>query len=397
MKLLIITEVFYPEEFLINEVVKEWTAKGHEIEILTRNPSYPYGKVFDKYKNKLYSVDSSLNAKVHRYHIIQGYKKNSFRKIANYLWNGVLATKIAILKLRKNNNIFVYHTGPLTVAIPAVLLKKLTGAKVTIWTQDIWPDTIFAYGIKPGKFRIKLINWFVKWIYSNCDNIIVSSPGFKKRLQQYTEQEISVIPNWPHSMFVQHVPETDNHPSEIFSFAFAGNIGRIQNLHQVIPAFHEWSKNRPDVVFNIFGDGSGWEELKEIIKAKDIRNVILHGRVAQKEMPSIYAKSDALVISLSADPIFDLYIPAKFSTYLTANKPIVAIMNGEVSELIQEYQIGSFANPDDREAMQDAFASCFELSATDKAAITKQTKLLYKEYFHREASLTALEKIVLSK
>ena len=59
-KALLISEVFYPEEFLINDIVLEWTEKGYEIDVLTRNPSYPYGEVSDGYRNKLFQKEKAV-------------------------------------------------------------------------------------------------------------------------------------------------------------------------------------------------------------------------------------------------------------------------------------------------------------------------------------------------
>ena len=46
-KILIVTEVFYPEEFKINEVAIEWKNKGYDIGVLTMVPSYPASEIFE--------------------------------------------------------------------------------------------------------------------------------------------------------------------------------------------------------------------------------------------------------------------------------------------------------------------------------------------------------------
>lgn len=53
-KILIVTEYFYPEDFKINEIALEWKQKGYEVDILTQNPTYPYGKI---YQNNWYSKE----------------------------------------------------------------------------------------------------------------------------------------------------------------------------------------------------------------------------------------------------------------------------------------------------------------------------------------------------
>ena len=40
-KALVLGEAFYPEDFLINDLVQEWEKAGYQLEVLTRSPSYP--------------------------------------------------------------------------------------------------------------------------------------------------------------------------------------------------------------------------------------------------------------------------------------------------------------------------------------------------------------------
>ena len=52
-KALILSEVFYPEEFVINDLVNEWEMQGYQVEVLTRVPSYPFGKVYKGFKQPI--------------------------------------------------------------------------------------------------------------------------------------------------------------------------------------------------------------------------------------------------------------------------------------------------------------------------------------------------------
>jgi len=49
MKLLVVSQYFFPEDFRINELVEEFTNRGHEVTILTGRPNYPEGKIFPEY------------------------------------------------------------------------------------------------------------------------------------------------------------------------------------------------------------------------------------------------------------------------------------------------------------------------------------------------------------
>lgn len=395
-QVLVITEVFYPEEFLINDVVDGWNNDDtYAVKVVTRNPSYPFGRIYDGFKNKFYQKLSYGKASVYRYHVIQGYKGNTRIKILNYLWNALLSSIIVLIKFRKEKNVFVYHTGPLTVALPAILLKKMTGAKVTIWSQDIWPDTIFAYGIKSNKTLSKLVTRYVAWVYRNCDNILVSSRSFEQVISQYTSQEIIFVPNWANKVFERTA--TDNQgkskDGKEFNFSFAGNIGKVQNLEIVIKSFANWQRryDRTDAVLNIYGDGSNLDNLKTLVASQSISNVKFWGRVPISNMPSVYENSDVLVISLDEESIFRLYLPAKFSSYLSSGKPILGVVGGEVQRLIEENNLGAVASPSDEEEIIRGFEDLYHLDEKEKEKILFRSKELFGAMFSPSKNIEKIE------
>ena len=179
-----------------------------------------------------------------------------------------------------------------------------------------------------------------------------------------------------------------------FTFTFAGNIGKMQNLDRLILAFQSWSKNDSKIQFDIYGNGSEFENLTAIVKENDIRNVKLHGRIPQAEIPALYSQSDVLVISLKSDEVFDLYIPAKFSTYLTARKPIFAVMSGQVAELTRKYNVRKVASSDDSNEMEEGFEFFTRLEEQEKINMGERAWCLYEELFNREVSIEKLEKLV---
>lgn len=145
-KALVIGEAFYPEDFLINDLVQEWEKRQYEFEVLTRTPSYPFGKIYKGYKNKIYQTTYFNTIKIHRFPVIQGYEKSLLIKILNYFSFVFWSFWVILFIGHRFDRVFIYQTGPLTLATAGIVLKKVYKAKVTIWTQDLWPETVYAYG-----------------------------------------------------------------------------------------------------------------------------------------------------------------------------------------------------------------------------------------------------------
>lgn len=390
-KTLVIGEAFYPEDFLINDLVKEWEKENFCFEVLTRTPSYPFGKVYEGYKNKIYQTTYFNSIKIHRFPVIQGYEKSILIKVLNYLSFVFWSCWVVLFIGHKFDKVFIYQTGPLTLATAGIFLKKFYKAKVTIWTQDLWPETVYAYGFKQTRFLCFFLDCFVKWIYDNCDHIMVSCEGFIDRIHKYVpEATIEFVPNW--SLVEYHPLQKQQLPGR-FNFTFAGNIGKVQNLENIIRGFSVFVKDNPEVYLNIIGDGSFLPELKELVVKEGICNINFVGRVPLNEIADYYEASDVLVISLKDTPLYEITIPSKFQTYLSTKKPIYAIFKGEVKKLVEKYHIGFVAHPSDLNEIANGFKTFLNLSEEKMKDISTNSSLLLHSVFNRDSIIDKINSI----
>jgi len=379
---LIITERFYPEEFGINDLAQAWQAKGYEVAILTQAPSYPFDKVYEGYRNKLFHTEKWEGIKIYRVFSLMGYKKCVFLKVLNYLCYAFFASLVSLFIGKTYNRVFVYHIGPLTQAIPAVLIKKLFGKQIHIWTLDIWPDSVYAYGFRGRAISRNLLDLFVKTIYGNCETVFVSCRGFTQKIHRYIPKtKILFSPQWaPDDLVFEDVTPHESLKGS-FNFTFAGNIGKVQNLENVIRGFALAAKSNDQIKLNIIGDGSNLENLKHIVKEENIANVYFWGKKPLKEMPRWFEASDVLIISLIDEPIFSLTVPAKFQAYLASGKPIFCVMKGEVAELVINNKIGFVSQPEDINDIKLGFEKFLNTSQNELKSFGSNMKsLLANEY-----------------
>ena len=384
-KTLILTDRFYPEEVFINAMLPEFTNQGICFEILTQAPNYPFGKVnkFPGYKNSFFKTVDWKGVPVRRIFTIEGYRESKFLKILHYISFSVFCSIFLLFKGRKYERIFVFQSGSLLQALPAVLAKKLYHCRVFIWTLDLWPDTVYALAFRRSWWLTWFLDWVVTTVYKNCYGIFVSSPGFVERIRAYVpDKEIHFMPQWSGGM------ETGNH-SEIhldsrhLHFTFAGNIAKTQNLDMVIRGFNQAFLVNERIRLNIFGDGSNLDELKRMIKTEAIQGVTFCGRYPQSAMSHVFSQSQVLLISLKPDPVFDRYIPLKFSSYLNAMKPIYAILNGEVRNLVETHSIGLTADPSDTHSIAAGFIAFAQMRPEELVSLSRNTIHLSSTIFNK--------------
>jgi len=332
-RILILAERFYPEEFLINDLALEWRRRGYEVEVLTQVPSYPYDRVYEGYRNVLYQTTRELpGIPVHRVKTVLGYNRTVGRKVSNYMVFAFLTTLWALLRGWRYDVVFAYHTGPLTMATAAVAFRFLWRRRTVIWSQDIWPDSVYAYGLNLSRGGRLALEALVRLIYSAYRTICVSCPGFESRLRPYTGRKIHYLPQWSKGI----TPAPVRKHSDVMVFTFAGNIGSVQNLELVVEAFGEL--NLPDAMLNLVGAGVFLDRLQQMVARRKYKNIVFTGRVPFEDIPKYFAESDILIISLR--PELGMVIPAKFQAYLAAGMPIFGIISGDTAAMIRQHEIG---------------------------------------------------------
>jgi len=391
-RILIVTEYFYPEEFKINEVALEWKNKGYEVDILTQNPTYPHGKVFDNFQNKWFSKEFFEGMTVYKVKAITGYKTSLLKKLLKYFSFMVLGSIVSLKIGKRYDYIFGFDVGALTGMVPAIILKQFYKKPVTLWVQDVWPDSVYAYGFKKTKILEFFLNKFVKYIYKNTSNFAISAKGFEEKIKLYLDKpkEILYAPNWADDFNTSLIEYSFSNEKKIH-FTFAGNIGKVQNLDNIILAFYKLEKvDSEKAQLNIIGDGSHLDGLKRLVEEKKIKNIIFHGRKLRDDMYMYFKGSNFLIVSLEDQPIFSLTVPAKTQTYIAAKKPIIGILNGEAAKIIEENNLGYVSSPNDIESITNTFKKAIDTNSLKIEQFTKNSEEITKTIFDKNNIVNTL-------
>lgn len=346
MKILIVSQYFWPENFRINDLTQELIQRGHQVTVLTGIPNYPAGRVFDAYRQNPKAFEQYSEARVWRVPMLaRGH--GAVRLFLNYLSFVIGACLYGPWQLRgqQADVIFVFEPSPVTVGLPAILLGRIKRAPVVFWALDLWPETLAAIGVVRSPRVLGWVGHLVKFIYERCTLVLGQSRGFLASIAKYCSdtQKIRYFPSWAEEVFNQPdlVPAPEVPVLEgVFNVLFAGNIGEAQDLPAVLQAAESLKHNKA-IRWLIVGDGrkSGWL-LDEVVRRGLQDSVLLLGRFPVERMPSFYAHADALLVSLKKDPVFSMTIPGKVQSYLMAGVPLVAMLDGEGAKVITEANAG---------------------------------------------------------
>lgn len=400
MRILIVSQYFWPENFRINDLAQELVQRGHSVTVLTGIPNYPAGSVFDAYRQSPKAFGHYGGATVCRVPMLaRGH--GAVRLFLNYL-SFVVGASIWgpwRLKDRPADVIFVFEPSPVTVGLPAVLFGRIKRAPVVFWALDLWPETLAAIGVVRSPRVLGWIGHLVKFIYERCTLVLGQSSGFLGSIAKYCSdmEKIRYFPSWAEEVFSQPnlVPAREVPVREgVYNVLFAGNIGEAQDLPAVLAAA-ESLRHNASIRWLIVGDGRKSDWLRgEVERRGLLDSFLLLGRFPVERMPSFYAHADALLVSLKKDPVFSMTIPGKVQSYLMAGVPLVGMLDGEGAKVITEAKAGLVCAAGDAGGLAAAVLKMAAMSVDQRRQLGLNGRAFAQKEFGRGLLMDRLEALL---
>jgi glycosyltransferase involved in cell wall biosynthesis len=374
MKILLVTQYFYPENFKGNDIAFEMQKKGHEVTVLTGIPNYPKGEFFNGYGYFKRRRETVNGVKVIRTFLIPRGNSTAIPLMVNYFTWFIFASFYAVyLALSKKfDKIIVQQLSPVMMGLPAVVVKKIQKIPVYFWVLDLWPESLESAGGIKNKKILGFFESMVKFLYRNSDKILISSKGFKQSILKKGnfEDKIIYFPNWAEKSINESKQNVEinlpKFPSG-FNILFAGNVGVAQDLENAIKAMEIVLKQNKKINFLILGDGRDRKRLEKLVLEKNIeKNIHFFGKYPIETMSYFFSKADCMFVSLKNEPIFSLSLPAKVQAYMSVGKPIISMMNGEGYNIINEADCGFAVHAEDYKDLADKILEIEKLPVIER-------------------------------
>lgn len=399
MRLLVVTQYFWPENFRVNELVAELVTRGHDVTVLTGRPNYPEGQTYEEFRRNPASFARYEGADVLRVPL-RPRGKGKLQLSLNYLsfvfWGSLLGPWL--LRGRDFDAIFVFQTSPITVALPALILRRIKRAPLAMWVLDLWPETLPAVGAVRSPLLLKGVGALVRFIYRRCDVIFAQSKAFFQNIEARSRgsARVGYLPNWVESTFEGEGEDVETAPEllayrDTFNVMFAGNIGDAQDFPAILDAA-ERLRERSELRWLIVGDGRAAEVVRTEIHRRGLGvQVILLGRFAVDRMPAFFRAADALLVTLRADPVFAMTIPGKVQTYLASGVPIVAMIDGEGARVIIEAGAGLVCPSGAGDLLAERVTALMALTPDERAAMGARGRSYCRKEFGRDVVFSRLD------
>ena len=103
-----------------------------------------------------------------------------------------------------------------------------------------------------------------------------------------------------------------------------------------------------------------------------------------EQMPTFFSFADIMVISLKDEYIFSLTIPAKTQSYMASGKPIVSMLNGEGTRIVEEAKCGLTAQSGDFKTLADNVKKLYKANKEELLQMGKRGLDYYLTHFDKK-------------
>jgi glycosyltransferase involved in cell wall biosynthesis len=398
VKILIVTQYFWPESFRINDLALGLQQRGHSVEVLTGMPNYPAGRLYPGYGVFSPAMERFQGIPVKRVPLVARGGNRNWRLAMNYLSFAASASVLGPLRCREQYDlIFVFEMSPITVAIPGIAMKAAKGAPMMLWVQDLWPESLSATGAVTSPWILRVVRRLVNFIYRRCELILVSSKGFTSHVLAagLPQDRVAYLPNWAESLYRPLAAAPESILRELpagFRVMFAGNIGSAQSFDTIVAAA-ERLKGHSDIHWIVLGSGNMKSWVEQQVERRGLGGQFhLLGQHPVDIMPAWFAAADALLVTLRADPVFALTVPSKVQSYLACGRPIIAAIDGEGGDIVTESGAGFSCPAGDPDKLAAAVLALRRLPEEQRKIMGSKGRAHFEANFERELLLDRLER-----
>ena len=398
MRILIVSQYFWPENFRINDLAFALKEKGHEVTVLTGMPNYPAGKIYEGYTWWSKRRDDMAGISIVRVPLFARRESKGWQLAINYLSYAVSGCVFGSWMLSKKpiDVVFTVNYSPVTVGIPAILMSWLKKAPMVFWVQDLWPQSLSATGAVRSPKLLAMVGNLVSWIYRHCDYLLLQSKGFEKPVLELgaDTKQCYYFPNWAESLYKpvelpKAAKERTEIPSDGFVVMFAGNLGAAQSLEIILDAAD--SLKNESIYWVFLGDGRRKEWLVGEAKKRGLSRIMILGHRPMDTMPAYFSLADTMLVTLRDDAVMATTIPGKVQSYLACGKPIVGALNGSGKEVIQQSNAGYCVSSGDSKGFSAAIKVMVNLEKKELEEMGKAARAYYLENFDRDFLVQQLE------
>jgi glycosyltransferase involved in cell wall biosynthesis len=369
MRILVITHYFPPEigapQARLYEMANTWVAEGHQVVVVTGFPNHPTGLIPPEYRGKRYMLEWMDGIAVHRNWVYATPNEGFIKKTAGHI--SFMLTSVFQSLLRVGRPDVVLVSSPTFFSVfSAWFYSKWKRVPYIFEVRDLWPAAIVELGVLRNKLIIKTLEALELFLYRQARHVVVVTESFKDNLVRrgIPADKVSFIPNGVDTDFFRPLPKDNviarrHGLHEKFVVAYMGAHGISHSLETLIKVADRF-RNNSDIWFLFVGEGAAKARLVALAQEMELANVRFLPGQPRSAMPELWAAADVGVVPLKRVELFKGFIPSKMFEILSAERPVVASLQGEAASILERSGGALVVPPEDVDGLENAIRQLYE-------------------------------------
>jgi len=404
MRVLLLSQYFFPEvgatQTRMYEFARALAEVGHEVDVLTEFPNHPVGIIPSEYAGRLMEVDRTRPFRILRVWVFTSPRKTFWTRLGFYGSFFAMAL-LGSLRLRSRYDAVVATSPPLPVAMAGLLISRLKRAAFVMDVRDLWPKAAQALGELSNPHLYRLAKAMEQRLYEKADRVTATTRSFCQYItgRGIPADKIVHLPNGTlEEVFTPERGDADlRHRLGLeskFVVTYAGLHGIAQGLTTVLEVADRL-RSEEDVEFLFIGEGPQKSQLMAHAAQLGLERVRFLPAVPLEQSAHYLNASDALLVPLARDPVFDMFVPSKLFDGMACGKPILLSVDGEAREILEEAGGGLFVEPGDADALTKAIRYLFAHPDLRKE-MGERGRLFVTQHYRRRMQARQFAQVVIT-
>ena len=348
MRILIVSQQYWPENWRIVDAAEELVHRGHQVVVVCGVPNDHNGELIEKYRDPQFWNEVHNGVRLIR--VFDHPRKHGDFSLYKKYMSFVKKANRAVDGLAENFDIvFINQLSPVMQAIPGLRYARKWGKPTLMYCYDLWPESLAARNVVNHGLTKPIYRHYLRLsrrLYNGTDRILVTSPDYLSYLHDrclVPADHMAYLPQYAEDLFATKAAANLSQATA-HNFVFAGNVGKAQGLDCIL----ELAKScldQKNCHFFIIGTGSDKERLVQKAKDMSLSNLLFCEPIPKSLMPVLYSRADSVIVALKNGSMKDS-IPSKLYEVLAFGIPTFLIASGDAVSLLQETKIGLAVDPD---------------------------------------------------
>jgi glycosyltransferase involved in cell wall biosynthesis len=306
--------------------------------------------------------------------------------------------KKLILKLPRPDFLYITST-PLTTGWVGLWAKKKLAIPFFFEVRDLWPDAPIQVGVIQNPVLKRILYNLESKIYRHAFKVIALSPGIANSIREKCDFcKIHMIPNFADTEFFHPTDKKEALLQKFglqrkFTIAYAGAIGQVNAVEEMLILAKIAQDKGKDYQFVVMGKGSHLPPLLQRSKELGLSNFFYFPFGSKEEVRQLLGLADMAMVTFAHLPVLKTNSPNKFFDALAAGKGIIVNHKGWVYQLVKEYKLGIYFNP---ELPSESFERIEKMASDAKLLqeTQKNSRELAEKYFSKEIAIQRLLAVI---